>query len=352
MVTARELANALSASLGGDERLWDHPLTRVAPLDAAGPGSLSFLSSNKYRRQLPECRASAILLTPDQAVEAPPESALILVDNPYLAYARISHRFSRQPPANGRIHPSAIVADDAELGDGVTIEAGAVIGSGCRLAEGCRVGPGCVLGDRVSLGSHSQLMANVTLYYDVVLGSHCLIQSGTVIGSDGFGYAPNAGGWTKIAQLGSVRIGDRVEIGANCTIDRGAVTDTVIEDDVIIDNLVQIAHNVIVRKGTAMASQVGIAGSTEVGAGCILGGQAGVAGHIRLAEGSHFTGQAMITKGTREGGTYSSGWPIQPAREWRRTVARLRQLEQMEQRLKNLEEALSNTKKISEEDHE
>lgn len=339
MITARELAQQLEADLAGNETAWDRPLLRLAPLDKAGPDALGFLASNKYRRQLATSAAGAILLKADQCAEAPAGAALIVVDDPYLAYARVSSRFSRQPPATGRVHPSAVVSEHARLGEQVTVEANAVIGDGCDIGDGCRIGPGCVLGDRVRLGRRTQLMANVTLYYDVSLGEDCLVQSGAVIGGDGFGYAPHADGWAKIAQLGGVRIGDRVEIGANTTIDRGAIDDTVIEDDVIIDNLVQIAHNVVVRRGTAMASQVGISGSTEIGRGCTLGGQAGVAGHIRIADGSHFTGQAMVTKGTREGGLYSSGWPIQPSPEWRRTVARLRQLEKLEQRLKALEEA-------------
>jgi len=352
MVTARELAQQLAADLAGSEAAWDQSLIKVAPLDKAGPEALSFLASNKYKRQLTTSQAGAILLKADQVEAAPAGAALLIVDDPYLAYARVSNRFSHQPPPSGRIHPSAVVAEDARLGDQVTVEANAVIGAGCEISDGCRIGPGCVLGDRVRLGRGSHLMANVTLYYDVSLGEDCLIQSGAVIGSDGFGYAPHANGWAKIAQVGGVRIGDRVEIGANTTIDRGAIEDTEIEDDVIIDNLVQIAHNVVVRRGAAMASQVGISGSTEIGRNCTLGGQAGFAGHIKIADGSHFTGQAMVTKGTREGGLYSSGWPIQPSREWRRTVARLRQLENMEQRLKALEEASASKPSSEQEDPE
>lgn len=352
MVTARELAQQLGAELTGPDAVLDRPLDRLAPLDQAGPDALSFLASNKYRRQLATSQAGAILLKAEHLDEAPDTAALLVVEDPYLAYARVSGRFSHQPPPSGDVHSSAVVAEDARLGTGVTVEANAVIGSGAVIGDDCRIGPGCVLGDRVHLGRGTQLMANVTLYYDVRLGEDCLLQSGVVVGGDGFGYAPHSGGWAKIAQVGAVRIGDRVEIGANSTIDRGAIDDTVIEDDVIIDNLVQIGHNVVVRRGTAMASQVGISGSTEIGRNCTLGGQAGFAGHIRIADGSHFTGRAMVTKGTREGGLYSSGWPLQTSTDWRRTVARVRQLDKMEQRLKALEEALASQSTSDEEDPE
>lgn len=341
MITARELAVELEAELRGAEAQWDRPLTALAPLDAAGSGSLTFLSSGKYRHQLPACGASAILLTAEAAAAAPSAAAALVVADPYLAYARASRHFSTAPVQPAGVHASAVVANDVVLGTDVGIAANAVVEAGCRLGDGCRVGPGCVLGEGVELGAGTCLMANVTLYHGVVLGRDCRVHAGTVIGSDGFGYAPAPSGWEKIAQLGRVVIGDRVEIGANCAIDRGAIGDTRIEDDVIIDNLVQVAHNVVLGRGTALAGQVGVAGSTEVGAGCTIGGQAGLAGHLRIADASHFTGQAMVTKGTREGGLYSSGLPLQPNRQWRRTVARVQRLDALEQRLRALEQALS-----------
>lgn len=341
MITARQLAEQLNAELGGNEKAWDAPLERVSALDEAMPGCLTFLASRQYLSRLPDSQATAIVLKPDMADRAPGSCALILVSDPYLGYARISHQFSREPKPTGHIDASASVAEDAQIGAGVTISPGVVIGSGVSIGEGSHIGAGAVLEAGVRVGRNTRIMSNVTLCHGVVLGDDCRVQPGTVIGSDGFGFAPDLGQWQRIAQLGTVRIGNRVDIGANVTIDRGAISDTRIEDDVIIDNLVQVAHNVVIGKATALAGQVGIAGSTTLGEGCTVGGQAGFAGHIDIAPGSHFTGQAMVTKSIADAGVYSSGWPAQPSREWRRTVARLRQLDQYEQRLKSLEKALT-----------
>lgn len=353
MITARELADRLQATLHGDERQWDAPLAGIASLERAGRGHLSFLAQSKYRSKLPGCGATAILIKPEALEQAPAEAALIVVDDPYLAYARVSALFSRESRPDGRIHARAAVDDSAVLGRDVTVGANAVIGPDCQLGDGCVVEAGCVLGARVRLGASTRLRANVTVLDDVEIGARCLVHAGTVIGSDGFGFAPAVDGWHKIAQLGRVLIGDDVEIGANCAIDRGAIEDTVIEDGVIIDNLVHLAHNVRLGKGSAIAAQVGIAGSATLGPGCTIGGQSGLAGHIQVAGQSHFTGQTMVTKGTSEPGVYSSGWPMQPNREWRRTVVRLRQLEQFERRLNQLEKAQQPTPSTSNpEEHE
>lgn len=341
MITARLLADRLEAELGGNEQAWDTPLGQLAALDRATPGCLSFLAARQFASHLAHSQATAILLKPDVVDQAPASAALIVVADPYLAYARASHCFNREPEPAGQIDASASVAVDAVIGAGVTIGPGAVIGSGVSIGEGSQIGAGAVLEAGARIGRNTRIMANVTLCHGVVMGDECRVQPGTVIGSDGFGFAPDSGRWQRIAQLGTVRIGNRVDIGANVTIDRGAINDTCIEDDVIIDNLVQVAHNVVIGKATALAGQVGIAGSTTLGEGCTVGGQAGFAGHIDIAAGSHFTGQAMVTKSIEDAGVYSSGWPAQPSREWRRTVARLRQLDQYEQRLKSLEKALT-----------
>ncbi|MHA7881026.1 MAG: UDP-3-O-(3-hydroxymyristoyl)glucosamine N-acyltransferase [Saccharospirillum sp.] len=353
-ITARTLAGRLEASLAGNPAAQDTPLGQLAPLDKAQAGDLSFLASEKYRKALPGCRATTLLLKASQLDSAPPSAAVVVVPDPYLAYARVSALFSREPHPAAGVHPSAVVDPGVQLGERAAVGANSVIEAGCEIGDDCVIGPGVVLGARVRLGARTVLKANVTVHYDVGIGRDCVVHSGAVIGGDGFGFAPGPNGWEKIAQLGRVIIGDRVEIGANTTIDRGAIDDTVIDDGVIIDNLVMLAHNVRVGSGTAMAAQVGIAGSTRVGAGCILGGQAGLAGHLSIAPGSQFMGQAMVTKGTTEAGIYASGWPIQPAREWRRTVARLRQLERLEARLKGLEQRLgqAGTEPTSEEDSE
>jgi UDP-3-O-[3-hydroxymyristoyl] glucosamine N-acyltransferase len=340
MITARELASELDAELSGNELCWDKPLIQVAAIDQAQPGSLTFLASKKFTTQFSQCQATAILTRPDTVTKAPGSAALILVSDPYAAYARVSHRFSKQPLPSHQVDQSAVVAIDAQLGSEVSVGANAVIGAATVIGDGCTIGAGVVLEAGVMIGARTTILANVTVRYDVRLGEDCRVQPGTVIGSDGFGFAPTSGRWHRIAQLGTVVIGDRVDIGANVTIDRGAVGDTVIENDVIIDNLVQIAHNVVLGQATALAGQVGVAGSTNIGAGCTIGGQSGLAGHIEITPGAHFTGQSMVTKSVTEAGAYSSGWPVQPSHEWRRTVVRLRQLDRYEQRLKTLEKAL------------
>lgn len=341
MITARHLADQLDAQLGGNQQAWDEPLERLSGLNEAMPGSLTFLASRQYLAGLPDTRASAIILKPAMAAQAPAGAALILLADPYLGYARLSHWFSREPAMAVQIDARAVVDEAAIIDVGVTIGPGAVISSGVHIGEGSRIDAGAVLEAGVRVGSNTRIMANVTLCHGVIIGDECRVQPGSVIGSDGFGFAPDRGQWQRIAQLGTVRVGNRVDIGANVTIDRGAINDTCIEDDVIIDNLVHLAHNVVVGQSTALAGQVGIAGSTRLGAGCTVGGQAGFAGHIDIADGVHFTGQAMVTKSIDDAGVYSSGWPVQPGRQWRRTVARLRQLDQYEQRLKSLEKALA-----------
>jgi UDP-3-O-[3-hydroxymyristoyl] glucosamine N-acyltransferase len=324
-----QLSTAQNQTIGG-----------IAPLDNAAEGQITFLSSAKYRRQLANCNASAVLIAEKDREHCPANCTAIIVDDPYLAYAKVSRLFDLTPRQEG-IHDSAVVHPEARLAEGVCIGANAVIGKGVKLANGAEVGPGAVLEEYVEVGSYSRIGANVSVLHRCIIGSDCLIQAGTVIGSKGFGYAPDQGRWEPISQLGRVVIGDRVELGANCSIDRGAVEDTVIADDVIIDNAVHIAHNVKVGKSTALAAQVGIAGSTDIGSGCTAGGQVGITGHISIADNSHFTGQAMVTKGTTEPGLYSSGLPATTNREWRKMVARLRQLESMQQKIKDLEQRLN-----------
>lgn len=308
----------------------------IAPLDSASAGQLSFLSSAKYRRQLSACQATAVLVSEKDSEHCPENCIAILVADPYLAYAKVSQLFDLTPRIT-EIHASAVVHPEANLAEGVRIGPNAVIQKGVVLAANVEIGPGAVIDEYVVIGSNSRIGANVSVLHRCEIGSGCLVQAGSVIGSKGFGYAPDNGRWEPIAQLGRVVIGDRVELGANCSIDRGAVEDTVIEDDVIIDNAVHIAHNVRVGKSSALAAQVGIAGSTVIGAGCTAGGQVGITGHIQIADNSHFTGQAMVTKGTTEPGLYSSGFPATSNREWRKMVARLRQLESMQQKIKELE---------------
>jgi len=316
------------------------PLTALAALDKAQAGELSFLASPKYRRQLAHTQASVVLVQAGDQAACPANCVALVVVDPYLAYARASHLFDCVPRGTGRLADTAQIDPSATLADGVTIGAFAVVGQGVVIGEGAEIGAHCFIDDFAVIGAHTRLQARVTVAHRCVLGAHCLIQSGTVIGSNGFGYAPTDTGWQAIAQLGRVLIGDRVEIGANCAIDRGAIEETRIDSDVIIDNLVHIAHNVQIGARTALAGQVGIAGSTRFGVGCSAGGQAGFTGHVEIAANSHFTGQAMVTKGTTEGGLYSSGLPAQASKDWRKMVARVRQLETTMARIGALEKLI------------
>ncbi|WP_375055467.1 UDP-3-O-(3-hydroxymyristoyl)glucosamine N-acyltransferase [Zobellella sp. DQSA1] len=334
-VTLQELASHLGAELHGEPGL---QISRVNTLDKAGPGEVAFLSDSKYRHLLADTKAGAVIVTEaDKALC--PVASLVMAD-PYLGFALAAQRLDTTPQPAVDIHPSAVVAQDATLGAGVAIGANAVIESGVVLEEGAVVGPGCFIGKNSRLGARTRLWANVALYHNVVLGSDCLVQSGTVIGADGFGYANNKGEWIKIPQLGGVVIGDRVEIGACTTIDRGALGDTLIADNVIIDNQCQIAHNVEIGYGTAIAGGTVMAGSLKVGKYCIIGGAAVFNGHMEICDGVTVTGMGMVMRPITEPGVYSSGIPLQPNKEWRKTAARVMRIDDMHKRLSRLEQQL------------
>lgn len=329
-----ELAHHLGATLRGDAGLM---IRGVRTLKEAGSGDVSFLANPSYRSQLADTRASAVIVAADVADEVP--GAALIVANPYLSFALVTQLFDNRPKPVGTVHPSAVVAASAQLGDNVTVGPNAVIGEHCVIGSGCEIGPGTVIGDHCVLGSDCLLHANVTLYHDVTLGERVRIHSGTVIGADGFGFAPDKGRWHKIAQLGGVRIGDDVEIGANTCIDRGALGDTVIGNHAILDNLIQIAHNVNIGDGTAIAACTGISGSTTIGKYCTLAGGVGIAGHLTLADGVHIAGMAMISSSITEAGAYSSATPQMPVKEWRKNAARFRHLDDIARRLQKLEKS-------------
>lgn len=337
-VTLQALADALGAELKGDPGL---DITRINTLDKAGPGEVAFFSDSKYRHLLAETKAAAVILTAEDSA-ACPVACLVMAD-PYLGFALAAQRLDTTPAPAVDIHPSAVIAEDAVLGKGVAIGANAVIESGVVLDDGVIVGPGCFVGKHTRLGARTRLWANVTLYHNVVLGSDCLVQSGAVIGADGFGYANNKGEWVKIPQLGGVVIGNRVEIGACTTIDRGALGDTRIADNVIIDNQCQIAHNVEIGYGTAMAGGTVMAGSLKVGKYCIIGGASVFNGHMEICDGVTITGMAMVMRPITEPGIYSSGIPLQPNKEWRKTAARVMRIDDMHKRLGRLEKQLNNS---------
>jgi len=317
-------------------------ISSLATLANAAEGQVAFLANSKYQQQLSSTKASAVIVAPD-AVEACQVSALVM-DNPYMGYAILANLLDSTPKVACGIHKSAVIADDVLLGDNVSIGANAVIESGVQLADNVSIGAGCFIGQGVKIGESTSLWANITIYHQVEIGHHCLIQANTVIGSDGFGYAPVKGEykWHKIPQLGSVIIGNHVEIGASTTIDRGALDNTEIKDGAILDNQIQIAHNVIVGENTAMAACSVIAGSTVMGKNCTIAGLVGVNGHINIADNCIFTGMAMVTKDITEPGVYSSGMPAAPNKEWNKSNARIKRLDSLTKRVKELEKLLAN----------
>ncbi|PTS83717.1 UDP-3-O-(3-hydroxymyristoyl)glucosamine N-acyltransferase [Pseudomonas sp. HMWF032] len=334
--TLGQLAERLGATLRGAT---DKPISGLATLQEAGADQLSFLANAQYRKFLSGCQAGAVLLTAADA-EGYAGNALV-VANPYLAYAELSHLFDRKPQALPGVHPTAVVAADAHVDASASIGAYAVIESGAQIAAGVSIGAQCVVGARSVIGEGGWLAPRVTLYHDVQIGKRVVIQSGAVIGGEGFGFANEKGVWQKIAQIGGVTIGDDVEIGANTTVDRGALSDTLIGNGVKLDNQIMIAHNVQIGDNTAMAGCAGISGSTKIGKNCMIAGGVGMVGHIEVCDNVFVTGMTMVTRSITEPGSYSSGTAMQPAAEWRKSAARIRQLDDMARRLQQLEKQLA-----------
>jgi len=336
-ITLGEIATFLQAKLIGDENI---VINGLATLTHAQAGELSFLANMAYRDQLQSTLASAIIVHPNQADEC--SGAALVLDNPYLGYAKVSSLFDTLPKASHTIHPSAVISESASIGKDVSIAANAVIEDHAVLADGVIIGVGSVVGHNSRIGRDTRLHQNVSIYHDVSIGENCIVHSGTVIGSDGFGFANEQGKWVKIRQIGGVSIGNNVEVGANCTIDRGAMSDTRISDGVILDNLIQIAHNVEIGENTAMAASCKIAGSTKIGANCTISGGVGVTGHLTLVDGTHVTAMSLVTKSITEPGGYSSGTAMSKTSDWRKSAARFRQLDDMAKRLKAVEKSINN----------
>jgi len=330
--TLGELAVQFGCELIGDPEI---SVSRVATLANAGDGDLSFFANRIYRDDLQVTRASAVVVRREDA-EACSVSALISSD-PYLTYAHIATVLHPEPAVAAGTHRSAAVADSAKLAAGVQISANAVIDEGVELGENVYVGPGAVVGPGCRIGDDSRLLANSTLVRDVVMGMRCIVHPGAVLGDDGFGNAMSESGWVKVPQVGGVRIGDDVEIGANTTIDRGAIDDTIIGNGVRLDNLVHIGHNVQIGEHTAMAGFTGISGSTIVGKRCMFGGQAGVVGHISICDDVVVGGATVVSKDITKPGFYVGSFPGEENREWKRKVARFRRLGDLNDRVAALE---------------
>ena len=335
-VAAREIADALGGELIGDGELRIH---RIGPLEGADAHTVAFLANPRYRAQLDASQAGCVIVASDLRDAVSGRPAAILTADPYLFFARLTQWWAartRTPPTPG-IHPSAVVDAGAMLGQGVVVQALAVIEAGAVIGDFAVIGAHGFIGRGARIGAHSRLAARVTVGSDCSLGARCIVHSGVVIGADGFGFAPTEGRWEKIEQLGAVRIGDDVEIGANTCIDRGALDDTVIEDGVKIDNLVQIGHNVHVGAHTAMAGCVGIAGSAHIGAHCTLGGGAIVLGHLTLADDVNISAASVVMRSIRVAGHYSGVFPIDENAAWEKNAATLRQLHRLRERLRALE---------------
>ena len=330
-----ELAQRLQARLVGDG---DIDIRRVADLRTAENGDIGFLTSSEYRDALKQTRASAVMLKEADALDCP--VAALIVVSPYLAYAKVAQWLDQSPQPQPGIHPSAVIAPSAKLAAGVSVGPGAMIAAGCELGEGAIVGANCVLAERVQLAAQVRLAPNVVVYHGVRIGARSQIHSGTVIGSDGFGYAQEAKRWIKIPQTGTVVIGEDVEIGANCTIDRGALGDTVIEDGVKLDNLIHVAHNVHIGAHSAVAGCSGIAGSTKIGKYVTLAGRVSVLGHLTICDNAHVTACSLVNKSITEPGAYSSGTTLQDNRSWRKSATRFNQLDDLARRLRRLEKQL------------
>lgn len=329
----KQLAAHVNGRLQGDADLY---IDSIASLEKAKLNQLSFITNPKYRDKLSLTQAGCLLIN-ENDVDFCTSSNVIIVPDPYIAYAKIAQLLDETPKAAQGIAESAVIASSVTLGKNVAIGANAVIEENVVLGDNVVIGAGCFIGKNVSIGACTQLWANVTIYHDVQIGNHCLIQSSTVIGGDGFGYANEKGNWVKIPQRGSVIIGAHVEIGACTCIDRGALDDTVIEDNVIIDNLCQIAHNVHIGSGTAVAGGVIMAGSLSIGRHCLIGGASVINGHMSICDGVTVTGMSMVMRPIDKPGVYSSGIPLQPNKEWRKTAALTLNISDINHRLKALE---------------
>lgn len=333
------------ASLAGesDARLVGNPETlieRLAPLESASPVELSFLSHSQYLGKLAASAAACVVVAPAAEEAARRRGACIVVDDPYFYFARITQLWKRrhQPAIAAFVHPSAFIDSTARLAADVAVGAFACVGAGAVLAAGVRVGAHAVIGNDVHLGAGTCLSAHVTVAEGCSLGERCMVHPGAVIGADGFGFASHAGRWEKIEQLGAVRIGNDVEIGANTCIDRGALEDTVIDHGVKLDNLVQIGHNVHIGAHSALAGCVGVAGSATIGAHCTVGGGAVVLGHLSLVDHVHISAASVVTRSIHRPGHYTGLFPIDDNAQWEKNAASLKRLHSLRERLRALEQ--------------
>lgn len=335
-VTVSELAELVGAEVVGEPA---RAIRRVAALGNAGPDAIGFCSNGTYLEDLRATAAGAVILRREHVADCPVTS--LVVDDPYYAYAAVAARLhpTDRPPAG--VHPTAVVAEGVTLGEGVSVGPHAVVEAGARLGDRAIVGAGCHVGVGVEIGEDSHLIGRVTVADHCVVGRRVILHPGVVVGADGFGFAkgPDKAGWRKVPQLGRVVLGDDVDLGANTTVDRGAIDDTVLEEGVKLDNQVHIGHNARVGARTIIAGNTVVAGSATIGCDCMIGGSTAITGHITVADGVMLMGMTGVTGSIKKSGVYASPLPAQPVREWRRNIVRITQLDNLFRRVKRLEGA-------------
>lgn len=331
--TLAEIAARLGGDVLGDSQT---RINQVASVGNATTGDITFLANPKFRSQLASCKASAVVLRADAAGDF--DGARIVTPNPYAYYARVATLLNPYRAGFSGVHPSAV--SESPIPESVSVGPHVVIGKGVTLGENVVLNAGCVIGDGVSIGEGSVLYPRVTVYGDCQVGARCIFHSGAVIGSDGFGFAPDGQDWVKIPQIGRVLVGNDVEIGANTSIDRGAIDDTIIEDGCKLDNLVHIGHNCVVGKNSVLAGCVGVAGSTVFGEHCIVGGAGMISGHLNIASGTTISGGSTLMKSIAKPGVYTSVFPIDTHEEWLRNASHLRRLSKLADRISDLEKKL------------
>tara|TARA_R110001583_G_scaffold15603_4_gene64134 strand:+ start:21966 stop:22988 length:1023 start_codon:yes stop_codon:yes gene_type:complete len=329
------LATQLSAQLGGDGEL---EILRLATFDGAKQGDITFVSDKKLLTRLSECQASAIVLP--TALKGAYQGNALFMDNPYVGYAMLARLFDTTPNLSAVIADSADIHQSAIIGQNVAIAANVVIAKGVKIGDNCQLFANTVIGEDSTLGAGCKVYPNVSIYHGCEIGNNVIVHANTVIGSDGFGNAPYQGTWVKIPQIGKVIIGDDVEIGSSTSIDRGALSDTVIGNGVKIDNQCQIAHNVQIGEHTAIAGGTNIAGSTSIGKSCIVGGSVAMNGHITVVDNVIITGDSMVMRNIKKAGVYSSGVPAQENKVWRKTTAYTLKIEELFKRVKQLEKQI------------
>lgn len=334
MLTLSELAQRLGAELVGDGSI---EVSGLGTIQSAGPSQLTFLANPRYRSYLEKTGAAAVLV-PESEKESCPVAALVVKD-PYVAFATASAWFDTAPQPAAGIHPSAVVDATASIDPTASIGPNVVIDAGASVAADAVVMANSVVGAQSEIGSGCRIWPNVTIYHGVKIGPRTIIHANTVIGGDGFGFAFNGSGWTKVHQIGGVTIGADVEIGSGTTIDRGAIEDTQIGNGVILDNQIQVAHNVVIGDHTAIAGKVGIAGSARIGAYCSIGGAAGIAGHLEICDKVQVLAMSMVSSPITEPGVYGSALPVDTQGRYRRNVARFRNLDDLARRVRKLEKS-------------